>query len=166
MKKNREKRKFYLSGLNGEKVKVSEKIFREYKHSQWNENAQIKREHGMLRDIDDNKSEIDKREFIKVVSLDSIVDGGGDYHIGVNPDFSEELVNAYEEKEMLELLGQALETLENEEKELIDRLFYKDISEREYERKYGTPRKTVAYRKNKTLAKLKKYIDSRKNSVK
>lgn len=164
MKKETKHEKYYLTGADGKEYEVSEEIFREYKHSVWNEEAQYKRERSVIRDTDSSKSDLDKKEYIKVASVESIVAGGGEHHINkihgsyITPDFSEEIVNAIEEKELLQILGQALEILDHSEKEMIGRLFYEDISEREYERRYRTARKTVAYRKEKILKKLKSFI--------
>ncbi|MEQ8155727.1 MAG: hypothetical protein ABRQ25_12715 [Clostridiaceae bacterium] len=150
--------KYYLTGVDGKEYEVSEEIFREYKHLVWNEEAQYKREHSVIKEKDSNKSYLDRKEYMKVSSVESIVAGGGDHHIGSTPDFAEELVNAIEEKELLQILGQALEILDELEKEMIERLIFKGISEREYERRYGVARKTVAYRKDKILKKLRNFI--------
>ncbi|NRY61483.1 sigma-70 family RNA polymerase sigma factor [Clostridium beijerinckii] len=158
MKKETKHEKYYLTGADGKEYEVSEEIFREYKHSVWNEEAQYKRERSVIRDKNSTKSDLDKVEHIKVASLESIVTGGGEHHIGVTPDFAEELADAIEKTEMLKLLGQALDILDESEKEMIGRLFYENISEREYEKKYRTARKTVAYRKEKILKKLKSLI--------
>ncbi|MFA9398369.1 MAG: hypothetical protein ACERKV_08910 [Clostridiaceae bacterium] len=159
---NKKHEHYYLTGADGKEYEVSEEIFREYKHSVWNEEAQIKREQSVIRDKNSTKSDLDKVEHIKVASLESIVAGGGEHHIGVNPDFAEELVDALEKTEMLELLGQALEILDESEKEMIGHLFTENISEREYEKRYGTPRKTVSYRKNKIISKLKDFINNKR----
>lgn len=151
--------KYYLIGADGKEYEVSEEIFREYKHSVWNEEAQYKRERSVIREKNNNKSDLDKKEYMKVSSVESIISGGGDHHVGSTPDFAEELVNAIEEKELLKILGQALEILDEPEKEMIDRLFFKGISEREYERKYGVKRKTVAYKRDKLLKKLRNFIN-------
>lgn len=158
MKKIEKHEHYYLTGADGREHEVSEEIFREYKHSVWNEEAQYKRERSVIREKDSNKSYLDRKEYMKVSSVESIVAGGGEHHIGSTPDFAEELVKAIEEKELLQMLGQALEILDESEKEMIDRLFFKGISERDYERRYGVARKTVAYKKDKLLKKLRNFI--------
>lgn len=153
---------YYLTGADGQKYEVSEEIFRDYKHSVWNEVGQFERERSVIRDKDKNKSEIDKKENVKVVSLEAIIAGGGEHHVGVIPDFAEEIANVIEEKELLQILGHALEILDEPEKEMVERLYYQNISEREYEKRYGTPRKTVAYRRDKVLRKLKNFIKNKR----
>lgn len=153
---------YYLTGADGKDYEVSEEIFRSYKHSVWNEEAQYKRERSVIRDKNSTKSDLDKVEHIKVASLESIVAGGGEHHVGVTPDFAQELVNALEEKDLLKFLGQALEILDESERKMVKHLYYENISEREYERRYGIKRKTVAYRKNKILSKLKAFINNKR----
>lgn len=159
---NKKHEHYYLTGADGKDYEVSEEIFRVHKHSVWNEEAQYKRERSVIRDKNSTKSDLDKVEHIKVASLESIVAGGGEHHIGVTPDFVEGLADALEKTEMLELLGQALDILDESEKEMIGHLFTENISEREYEKRYCTPRKTVSYRKNKILSKLKSFINNKR----
>lgn len=162
MKKVNKHEHYYLTGADGKEHEVSEEIFRVYKHSVWNEEAQYKRERSVIRDKNSTKSDLDKVEHIKVASIESIVAGGGEHHIGVTLDFAEELVDALEKTEMLELLGQALKILDESEREMVKHLYYENISEREYERRYGVKRKTVAYRRNKLLKKIKDFINNKK----
>jgi DNA-directed RNA polymerase specialized sigma subunit len=153
---------YYLTGVDGKKYEVSEEIFRDYKRSVWNEKAKIKRERSVIRDKDEIKSELDKKEHVKVVSVEAIIAGGGEHHLGVIPDFAEEIAHAMEEKELLQILGEALEILDESEKEMVERLYSENITEREYERRYGTPRKTVAYKRDKLLRKLKDFINNKR----
>lgn len=162
MKKGIKHEHYYLTGADGKDYEVSEEIFRAYKHSEWNEKAQYKRERSVIRDKNSNKPDLDKVEHIKVASFEAIVAGRGEHHLGETPDFAEELVNAIEEKDLLKLLGQALEILDESEREMVNHLYYENISQREYEKRYGVPRKTVAYRKNKILSKLKSFINNKR----
>ena len=162
MKKGIKHEHYYLAGPDGKQHEVSEEIFKVYKHSVWNEEAQIKRERSVIRDKNDNKSDLDKVEHIKVASFEAIVAGGGEHHLGETPDFTEELVNALEEKDLLKFLGQALQILDETEREMVNHLYYENISGREYEKRYGAPRKTVAYRKDKILSKLKSFINNKR----
>ena len=149
--------KYYLTGADGNQHEVSEEIFRAYKHMEWNENAQYKRER-MPRYQRNEQGEEVGDSYSKVVSVDSMIAGGGEHHLGVVPAFSDEIVKAYEEAEMLQILSKAIEEFEGEYLDLYTRLFVEGISEREYEKLYGMPRKTVAYKKKKMLAYLKELI--------
>ncbi|MBF4694763.1 sigma-70 family RNA polymerase sigma factor [Fusibacter ferrireducens] len=59
---------------------------------------------------------------------------------------------------MIESLLKALTTLSEEEKWLINELFFCGKSERELSAETGVPRKTISYRKEKVLNRLKKVI--------
>ncbi|MDR3601413.1 MAG: sigma-70 family RNA polymerase sigma factor, partial [Desulfosporosinus sp.] len=61
----------------------------------------------------------------------------------------------------LERLQYALKELTADERELVEELYFKQNSEREYEKSTGIPRKTVAYRRAKILAKLRKLMDNK-----
>jgi DNA-directed RNA polymerase specialized sigma subunit len=62
-------------------------------------------------------------------------------------------------EEMWTRLPKALSTLSDSDRELIHYLFHENLSEREIEKKYFIPRKTVSYRKKRIFATLKKLIE-------
>lgn len=162
MKQVKKYEHYYLEGADGKQHEVSEQQFRDYKRSVWREEAQYKRERSVIRDKSTHKSELDKIEHIKVASLESILAGGGEHHIGVTPDFSDELVDIMEQKALLKILGQAVEILDESEKEMYKRLFEDGISDREYERRYSTPRSTVGYQRKKIQNKIIDFCMSKK----
>lgn len=151
---------YFLQGTDGKDYEVSEEIFREYKHSVWNEEQQYKRERKARYNKDKQGKEIGDAYF-QVVSVDSIIDGGGEHHLGVKPDFTEQVAEVYEEIEMLQILSEAITDFSEEELDLYSRLFVEGISEREYEKQFGVPRKTVSYRKQKMLGRLKNLLKNR-----
>ena len=57
------------------------------------------------------------------------------------------------------LLLEALKTLTDEEQQIYQHFYIENRSERDYEKTYGTPRKTIAGRRNKLLERLHKFID-------
>ncbi|TCX53575.1 sigma-70 family RNA polymerase sigma factor [Dehalobacter sp. 14DCB1] len=61
-------------------------------------------------------------------------------------------------KIMVERLREYLVLLSDEELDLIIQLFFNEKSERELSAERGIPRKTISYRKDKILSKLKKYL--------
>lgn len=61
-------------------------------------------------------------------------------------------------KIMVERLRECLVLLSDEELDLIIQLFFNEKSERELSAERGVPRKTISYRKDKILSKLKKYL--------
>ena len=62
------------------------------------------------------------------------------------------------QEEELHLLRAALLLLTAEEKELIDALFYQEMSEREYAQQIGLSQKGVNKRRHKILSKLRKIM--------
>lgn len=61
-------------------------------------------------------------------------------------------------KIMVERLRECLALLSDEELDLIIQLFFNEKSERELSAERGIPRKTISYRKDKILNKLKNYL--------
>ncbi len=65
-----------------------------------------------------------------------------------------------EDKQLLDSLLAALDRLNDTEYKLIHALFYQNKTERELSRETGTPRKTLAYRRAKILAKLRELLEN------
>lgn len=61
-------------------------------------------------------------------------------------------------KIMVERLRECLVLLPDEELDLLIQLFFNEKSERELSAERGIPRKTISYRKDKILSKLKNYL--------
>ncbi len=62
-------------------------------------------------------------------------------------------------KLMAEKLPEALQALTDEERDLIDKIYFQHISERALASILGIPRKTLSYRKEKALWKLKNFFE-------
>lgn len=71
----------------------------------------------------------------------------------------ENVQDLVERKIMVEKLCTCIPFLKADEKELIEALFFKGLSEREWSSKTGIPQKTVNDRKHRILAKLKKLLE-------
>lgn len=67
-----------------------------------------------------------------------------------------------EDKIMVDKLHRCLLFLKIHERELIDALFYRGLSEREWSIETGIPQKTINDRKSRILTKLKKYLEMKK----
>ncbi len=74
--------------------------------------------------------------------------------VGVVVDTSEPLDEKIMRKMMIEKLPEAISILNDEEKELIQQIYFNHISEREISRRTGTPLTSVNNRKKKALKKL------------
>ena len=93
-----------------------------------------------------------------VVSLNAIdsdeLDG-----VGVVVDTSEPFEERIARKIMIEKLPEALSTLTDEEKELTYQIYFNHISERDLLKIWNIPRKTLSYRREKALLKLRKFFE-------
>lgn len=126
---------------------------------------------GFLYEIDEEqyhryRKEQDRHDYLKkqeheavILSLDSLGEDGasGDLFIAdPNVNLEEDVVH----KIMLEKLKSALEKFSPEELRLIDLLYSQTKSERETALILGISQRTVGYRKNNILSKLKKLLTS------
>ena len=74
----------------------------------------------------------------------------------VDPD--EDIVTQVTDKLMAEHVRYVVSLLPSDERELIEVLFFKGYSERQWSRISGVPQRTICYRKNVILQKLKKIL--------
>lgn len=128
--------KDYFIVIDGEKVPVSEEIYRAFKRPAWAE-----RKRRAVR--------ADKER-----SLDAFLDDGLEI-----PDRQALVAEIVEDKLLLDMLFEALAELTEDERGLIDALFYEDKSERQIARETGIPQKTVNNRKKAILKKLRKFFE-------
>ena len=132
-------KKHFVELENGTEVEVDKEIYDAYYRPVWREEYYRKKEKERLLSYDGLKDadySIEGHMREEYVTVESIV----------------------EDKILLELLECALEELSTEEYELIDNIFLKGLGEREYSRVSGIPRKTLAYRKEKILKKIKSFF--------
>jgi RNA polymerase sigma factor (sigma-70 family) len=127
--------KEYFVSIDGEQIPVSEEIYRAFKRPAW---AERKR-----REV---RAERER-------SLEAFADEGLEF-----ADDAPSIEDIVADKLLLETLYKALAELTEDERGLIDALFFDEKSEREVARETGVPRKTLAYRRDKALAKLKKIL--------
>ena len=80
---------------------------------------------------------------------------GEDVLIDISQDVCETVVSEM----MLEKLRESMDLLAEEEQELINALYFNNLSEREYSAMVGVPQTTINYRKNRILSKLKKFME-------
>ena len=130
------KKEYYVT-IGEERVPVSEEVYYAFKRPAWKERKR--------RAVRSEKER----------SLEAFMDEGFDI-----PDDQALVDEIVEDKLLLNVLLSALSELTDEERSLIDALFYQDKSEREVARETGIHRNTLSYRKNKILAKLKETIKS------
>ena len=133
---------YFIKLPDGNKVAVSEEVYRAYKRPQWREEYH------------------EEKEKERHIPYDKLIES--DYQLKEHrftlSASAEELAR---DVIALEKLQYALKELTADERELVEELYFKQNSEREYEKSTGIPRKTVAYRRAKILAKLRKLMDNK-----
>ncbi len=148
------KKEYYLT-IDGQKIKVSEDVYRAYKQPAWAERKRREREKRCL--ISDGKgrtkrcmedcSKCDRQRTGNVLSLDKFVEDG--YEVSGSIDVAELVA----EKLLLEELAAALDELEPQNKRIAE-LYGEGMSERQIADEVGLSQKTVNKRKAKIFEQL------------
>ncbi len=122
--------------IDGRKVAVDEELYRALMRPVW------------------AKKRRSSRYNIGFLSFDALIEDG--YEPAPVDPLVEEIV---EDRLLLETLRAALNELSEEEYAIINALFYQEKSEREVAKDTGVPQKTIAYRKEKALEKLRDFFE-------
>jgi RNA polymerase sigma factor (sigma-70 family) len=127
--------KEYFIELNGRQIPVSKEVYDAFKQPAWKERKrrQVRTE--------------------KELSLDAFADAG--FEIPSGEALVDEIV---EDKLLLDMLFKALSELTDDERFLVNELFYQEKSERTVARETGLPQKTINNRKRAIINKLKKFF--------
>ena len=127
--------KEYFIELNGRKIPVSKEVYDAFKRPAWKERKrrQVRAE--------------------KELSLEAFADAG--FEIPSSQALVDEI---FEDKLLLDMLSKALSELTDDERFLINELFYQEKSERTVARETGLPQKTINNRKRAIINKLKKFF--------
>ena len=138
--------------INGQRVQVSEEIYKEYRHSEDKEQyfMEYLKRGRYVKDKDSGRTEyIPSRE----VSYEQLLEESHE------PRHQEEdLEEKVLRKLLMEDLARALHSLSDEELELIREIFWLEKTERELEVKYHVSQKAIHKRKVKILDKLRKFL--------
>jgi len=131
--------KQYHIKLNGELIPVTEEVYRAYQQPKWREKKQAE-----VRAQNE-------------VSLDAMLETGYSGHLDSRQALVDEIVA---DKLLLDELLKALAELNEDERFLIDELFYKEKTEREIADSSNISHQAVHKKKNRILAKLEKLLKS------
>lgn len=131
------KKEYYIKLSDGQVVPVTEEVYREYKRPQWREAKQKK-----VRQM---------REF----SLEYLTENGMEHIYSDKQKLVEEIA---EDNLMLEMLMKALETLTDDERSLINELYFNEKSERILSKQIDIPQQTINSRKAIIIKKLRKFM--------
>lgn len=138
--------------IGKERVPVSEEIYKEYYKMR-------RRERYMEEDIKVGRIDIDPETgeptFIpsKEDSIERLMELGADF-VDEQPSIEDILCD----KAALLILQEALKELNHEEQELIQALYHKNLTVREVAKQENTSHVTVIKRRDKILAKLRKFF--------
>ena len=133
--------KKYTIVVKRQRVEVSEAVYRAYHKEREAERYQNK----LIR-----QNELSLERFREDgVNIDYLI-------VRVQPD----IVDRLNHQEQLEALWIALQSLPEDERSLIDELFFNDKSEREFSAMISVPQKTINDRKKRILLKLRKLIEN------
>lgn len=127
--------KDYYIVINGEKIAVSEEVYRAYKQPVWRESKRAK----ARADMEYSYSGMLEDGF-EIASDDALV---------------EDIVT---DKLVLDMLLAALDELNDDDRRLIDALYYREQTERDVEKETGIPQTTINYQKKRILNWLKKKL--------
>lgn len=127
--------KEYFIELNGRQIPVSKEVYYAFKRPAWKERkrSQVRAE--------------------KELSLEAFADAG--FEIPSGEALVDEIV---EDKLLLDMLSKALSELTEDERFLINELFFNDKSEREIACEIGVSQPAIHKRRNRILEKLKKLM--------
>jgi len=128
-------KEYIIKLSDGTLVPVSEEVYRVYKQSQWRES--------------NRRRAVKERER----SLEFMEEGG--VHITSHEKLVEQIV---EDKLLFEMLLKALETLTEDERFLIDEIYFQEKSERDLARETNVSNVSINKKHHKIIKKLKKLI--------
>lgn len=146
------KKNLYLY-IDGKPVKVTEDVYREFMHYE-------RKERYFMEDLKAERMVIDQEtQLVKVIpsredSYERLLEK--DQQFETTDELAEDTAM---KRILLEKLETALHTLDDQELELIQELFYLEKTERDIAALLQISQNTVNYRKNKVLAKLRKLIE-------
>lgn len=133
--------KKYTIVVKRQRVEVSEAVYRAYHKEREAERYQNK----LIR-----QNELSLERFREDgVNIDYLI-------VRVQPDIVDKLI----QQEQLEALWIALQSLPEDERSLIDELFFNEKSERELSTMISVPQKTINDRKKRVLLKLRRLIEN------
>lgn len=145
-----------LKKLREESYEIRKKKFAKYKSMLFEIDSDIFNEYHS--EVSRNKYWQKKEDSIKKISINGFIDSEDDDEYDVIPDLSVNIENETERKIELKELNKALMELNDEDYEIIKKIFFEGIGIREYARIVGIPFSTLKYKLHKIYEKIKKLI--------
>ena len=133
----------------------------EYLHSTWNENKCRQRDYGKQESKKDRELPPEERyaydhdRMPRCVSMESVIDGGGEGNLPHTGDFADDYAEIQDGKNKLSILAKALENLTDEEKTMFHHYYENEGSDRGYEQLYGAKKTTAGRHHRELLERLR-----------
>ena len=149
----------YIITVDGEDVEVSKEIYKAHSSSERKmEYMEFDLKRNRVLHDTDGKTVLDDNGFPIVlpereISLDKLVAEDWDF-LTSEPSPEDAVIRQLEIKD----LYNSLDSLNTDERQLIDALFFEGLTEREYSVKTGIAQKTINDRKHRILGRLKKLL--------
>ena len=143
---------FYLY-IDGQAVRVSEEIYKEYKRTEEKERYFMKRLKKGRFVVDEDSQTV---EYVpsREASYEQLLEADWSF---ASPE--ETMEDAMVRAHLMETLETALQSLTDEEQDLIRKLFYLEKTEREVSAAYNITQAAIHKRKKKILEKLRKFFE-------
>lgn len=129
----------YTLVVGKQRIQISEEIYKEYYHCR------------------DREKYLDRLARTKNISLDVCIEDGISLEYTI-ASMEDTIVDGIIQRETLAQLRLALSELSSTESELIEDLFFRGKSERQLSAETGIPQRTINYRKQNVLLKLKNIL--------
>lgn len=146
------KRKNFYLYICGQRVKVTEEVYREYCRAKNKEHyfmEKMKKGYTITEPDTGEKRTVSGRE----QSYEQLLEQ--EWQFPSQASVEEDAVKAV----LLDRLQEVLHNLSDEEMALVEELFYLEKTEREAAKKFKVSQNTIHYRKNKILDKLRKMME-------
>ena len=142
-------------------VEVSEEVAREWNRDDWRWDYQERKRRAPVKrkDVEGNLMDFDPTANSREWSWEQLISLGGERQCDFGESLEDMVLNKVSTETRIGILNSILHTLSDDEHHIIDAVM-EGLSSREYEKKYGTPRKTYLYRKEKLFSRLRSMVEA------
>ena len=152
--------------VDGKLIDVTPEVAAVINRSDWNEAYQEKKRRAPVKrkDADGGTMDFDPLASSRECSLEAMMEAGaGESPASRTEGFEDEVVDRMETDARTRILCSLIPGLTKEEKQMLFTIM-DDISSREYEKKYGVPRRTMLERRRRLLEDLRSRIEAEERS--
>ncbi len=148
-----------ILGIDGQLHWVGEEIASDYYRSVWREEYSERMRNAPVKRLDANGKtmEFDDQASSRECSLDVVIEAGGEHHLGSFENIEDAVLDHLEKDERITILIELLPSLDAEEQRMLQAIA-DGMSSRAYEREYHVNHKTMLYRREKLIRKLRNMV--------